>query len=274
MNISQNNLIGLIQFDPVLGDIEGNKNKIISLCAEFTGRLSLLILPEMCLIGYGDDMMSYHKYGDNYLLDFLLGLNIADNYIAGGICYPYNSAINTFGPPINKYNLFSGDVGFISGSTLYNQIVIPNFGTACIAICNDFNNEMLIEEVVKHQPDYFIVIAAISYRRHNTLDIDWLKQINHWASTLNEYRGIFIACNQCETVNDFVGGSCIFKVKGGIPFIKSNPLRKGLSKNKGYGLSNDEIKANISQTLDTLEYIHNLESHPGVLMNLCKGEPL
>lgn len=278
-------MIGILQFDPILGDIVGNKLKIIEMCSHLDRQLDLMILPEMCLIGYGDSMIDYSDYAGQYMMDFLKSSGIAKHYLAGGILVQdnilteqnihigtqkmhllakdneqktyFNAAWSTFSEPVTKYNLFMSDVGFSQGTNLYNIIDIPNIGQACISICNDFNNPHLISQVIEHQPDYFIVIAAITYNRVDPFYTDHLKQINHWASTLNKYRGTFIACNQCQTDNNFVGGSCVFKVFGGEPFIKTS---------SGYGKTDDEILDNIHQTLDTLEFIFNLDDKPGLLL--------
>lgn len=255
--------VAIVQYDPILGDIEGNKEKIRVILGDI--EYDMIILPEMGILGYGPD---YVQYGDTVekTRTFLEEFN-TKYYICGALKINRNGTatnvmITNFTDNVVKHKLFRDDTGITPGGEWYNTFRLEGFGTICLSICNDFNNKELTKRVVEENPDYMIVIGCID-REGRGNEYGYLKQINHWASSLDGYRGKFIACNIVG--GNFIGGSCIFEIKDNPKFFKK-------TQSNYYGRNLQEVWSTVKTTFDSLK-IRCLGNLPGrILVELREPE--
>lgn len=119
--IDQNLKIAIAQINPIVGDLEGNLRKIVSLWESVDGKVHLICFPELALTGYPPEDLLLRR-------DFLRDCRkvLKDLVEISG---RFNSAC-IIGVPLLKDDLYNSAVLVHKGSCLgeYHKRFLPNYG--------------------------------------------------------------------------------------------------------------------------------------------------
>ena len=215
--------IGIVQYNPAVGDLEGNLKKIISAIEKAKeNKLDLLVFPELSLTGYPPKDLLFRKdfirsckkaverlFSHTKGIGVLLGLPIPIE----GSPYLYNSAVliedgKVVGQAdkslLSSYDVF-GEWRYFKPAEELKCIEFRRMNLA-VSIGED-----IAEELFEKQPDIFINISASAYY--------WGKQklrLDKLTGIVNRYRIPFIYVNQVGGNDELVfdGTSMVFDAKG------------------------------------------------------------
>ena len=198
-------MLGLIQFNPVRGDVAANLRSLKSLSQKALGEgATLLVMPEMAATGYrfatpdlviplaepviGRTFDAFAILAEQYRVHIVAGfVESSDDKL-------FNSAfaISPDGKLAAHYRkrlLYTDDTTWATpGDLPYPEFTTP-FGKATIGICMDINGTEFPNHVRKTKPD--VICFPTNWIDQ---DLDYIHQ--YWAWKLKGYAGYLLAANR------------------------------------------------------------------------------
>ena len=218
---SQGLFVAAIQFQPLRGESQKNRNKLLFLLQQaIASGAELIVLPEMCTSGYifhdretilplceprdGPSVKLFQREATRAGVTICFGWPELDPessklFNSAAICFPDGQTVF-----YRKKLLYDADVPWATpGDTPYPTWNSRNGLKCTLGICMDLNDDEFIEHLIKEE------IRVLAFPT-NWLDQDF-KVWNYWAYRLDGTKACLVAANRYGKEDDtpFCGDSAV-----------------------------------------------------------------